>query len=101
MDTGGIKELYAKITGKNTKYGRSTEQKVLDLQTLSVQLADRVRHNEDQLVFLQDRAHQEAIKSAELTKNVREITRILDGIQAWQKQTQEVLLKITGLRAVN
>ena len=109
VDTGGIKELVAKITGNNkNKYGRSTEHKVVDLQILSAQLAERVTnlenrmlHNEDQLVYLQDRARQDAMKSADLSKNVREITQLLVGIQAWQKQTQKVLLKIIDPRAVN
>jgi hypothetical protein len=116
VDTGGIKELVAKITGKNkNKYGRSTEHKVVDLQILAVELAERVGrlensmmltdkglnatekltnrvlHNEEQLMFLQDRARQDAMKMQDLSKNVREITHLLVNIQAWQKQTQKAL----------
>jgi len=129
VETAGLKELV--FGKKNKKYGKTTEEKVVDLQELNLALlhrvqnlettimaeertwkatdrvtnriTDRVVEHQDQLVYLHDRAREDAIKLVELTKNVRQITQLLVGIQAWQKQAQDhiadlqkVLLRIPG-----
>ena len=44
VDTGGLKQIIANITGD--KHYRSTAQKVVDLQQLALQLKERVRISE-------------------------------------------------------
>ena len=134
VETAGLKELV--FGKKNKKYGKTTEEKVVDLQELNLALLhrvkklettimaeertwkamekvtdkiiDKVADHQEQLMYLHDRARKEAIKLDELTKTMRQITQLLVGIQAWQKQTQDhiadlqkVLLRIPGLRAKN